>query len=136
MQRYGNLINFIFIIIIAEKSPDSKPIKYHICHVCGYKSSVKSNLKKHVSNKHGEAELENMGVVEYGEPPKYHNCHICSYKSSFKQNLKKHIVTQHGEDELQNMEVMDYDGEEPTTLAKTKIIYPKNVGAKVAMNFT
>jgi len=97
-----------------EKSPDSKPIKYHICHVCGYKSSVKSNLKKHVSNKHGEAELENMGVVEYGEPPKYHNCHICSYKSSFKQNLKKHIVTQHGEDELQNMEVMDYDGDDQT----------------------
>ena len=117
MFCFFNSINFI---IIAEKSPDLKPIKYHICHVCGYKSSVKSNLKKHVANKHGEAELENMGVVEFGEPPKYHNCHICSYKSSFKQNLKKHIVTQHGEDELQNMEVMDYDGK--YTFAQTIVV--------------
>jgi len=58
-----------------------------------------SCLKKHLSAKHGDSEMEK--IFKPKDPNELsQSCHLCDYRTKEKQNLKNHIRRMHGRDEL------------------------------------
>ena len=53
----------------------------YICDQCGYKATLKGNLKTHIDSVYG--------LMQY-------SCDQCDYKATLKGNLKRHLDYVHG----------------------------------------
>ena len=68
----------------CHQSSNNKSIRNHICGECGYATSYKFDLKRHIE-----------GVHEKIPKIKKHVCEDCGYASSHKGDLNKHIKGVH-----------------------------------------
>ena len=98
-----NTIYKLYKMAALENNVHKK--KLYGCDICGFRSSLKTNLKQHILSVH-------EGMRRY-------KCELCDYKCHKKYNLDQHIASVHDKNKNFQCENCDYSSSNKATVKKT-----------------